>query len=522
MFSTVLKEITGSLDKRFVLTLFFPSLLFWGALAAVYGFSGDTATLIAVWKAQSAEFQAIQIVAALIWVAFFANVIAQQRTSLTRLFEGYWTRPPAKWFRNLRCRHYQDVLDALDPDCDADYEVIYYRYPLPDEREQVMPTRFGNILKNAELYPLDRYDADAVLLWPRLYSVLPESFAGALAATKSSVDLMMVLSALSAVFAVVSGAELLILGGPWPLFVGCFSGGLLISYSAYLNGIEAAIPYAQLIKAAFDLYRRDLIDKLGYDRPQSLEGEIKYWNAVNRFLYRGAAGDDAIAPPPARAAAPLAPAPPAPALAAPGERPQNVAFDWQKMIAVIFILLITAGGAWLLDQRPAQLGVPLATRDVPAYSRLQPGDLKTAALRKSSLPADAVLKMDALAGHYVRNTIPVGKPIRKSDLVPKDSLPAGLTDQTIGVSVDAGVAQTFAGKLQRGEVVAIWDRNAGRVLFNQILVIDVLPVPRLDANKEPRYTVIFAIPLQHQAEFFAAMRTGIDLTRVPFREKQSF
>ena len=40
---------------------------------------------------------------------------------------------------------------------------------MPSQPDQVMPTALGNVLRNAELHPRDRYGIDAVLTWPRLY-----------------------------------------------------------------------------------------------------------------------------------------------------------------------------------------------------------------------------------------------------------------------------------------------------------------------------------------------------------------
>jgi hypothetical protein len=294
MFSTVLKEITGSLDRRFLLTLFLPSLLFWGGLLAVFALVTGARDLLASWNAQSAEMQWIEIAAAVAWITFFAYVLSHRLTSLTRQFEGYWSWPLGGRLRRWRKKHYEKVLQTLAEKGDAGYERIYYAYPLPDETDQLMPTRLGNILKNAELYPLQRYEADAVLLWPRLYAVLPDSFVAALGETKTSLDLMLVLSALSGLFAVTSGVGLLIVGGPWWLFLACSLGGLALSRFAYGSALQAAIPYAQLIKSAFDLYRGDLVDKLGYERPASQEEEIAFWGNLGKLIYRGAPDDESV------------------------------------------------------------------------------------------------------------------------------------------------------------------------------------------------------------------------------------
>jgi hypothetical protein len=181
------------------------------------------------------------------------------------------------------------VLESLNPNDDIAYERIYYGFSLPNEPEHVMPTRLGNILKSAELYPKRQYNADAVLFWPRLYAVVPDSFTATVGEAKASLDLMLVLSGLSAVFAIIAGLSLLIRGGPWWLFLACFGGGFLVAHFAYISALRAAIPYTQLIRSAFDLYRGDLMDKLGYERPKSLEDENEFWKTLGLQLYRGTA-----------------------------------------------------------------------------------------------------------------------------------------------------------------------------------------------------------------------------------------
>lgn len=298
MFSTVLKEITDYLDRRFVFTLLFPSLLFWSGLLAVFALNSDLMTILTTWEQQTTTIKTIQIVAALVWVTFFAHVVANQLTWLTRQFEGYWDWLPftvGRRFRQMRLDYYSKVLKALDSTDNAGgYERIYYGYPLPDEAEHLMPTRLGNILKNAELYPFQRYQVDSVLMWPRIYVILPKEYATLLGDAKASLDLMLVISALSGLFALVSGSYFLIVDGPWYYFLVCFSGGLILARLAYCSALQAAIPYAQLIKSAFDLYREDLLDKMGYKRPKSLDAEIKLWDNLCKLVYRGAPEDAAM------------------------------------------------------------------------------------------------------------------------------------------------------------------------------------------------------------------------------------
>ena len=60
------------------------------------------------------------------------------------------------------------------------------QYPA-DERD-IMPTRLGNVLRAAELRPLERYGLDGVICWSRLWLTLTESVRGAIDQSRESLD----------------------------------------------------------------------------------------------------------------------------------------------------------------------------------------------------------------------------------------------------------------------------------------------------------------------------------------------
>lgn len=290
MFANVLNQITGKLDSRFILTLFFPSLIFWGGVTVVYFTVSGLEVAITDWQAQNADIRILQIILVLAWVTFFAYFLGNQLIWITRQFEGYWDWLPlvGNYLSQMRRKHYQQVLEWLNQN--NHYSSIYYGFPFPNEPEAVMPTRLGNILKNAEQYAYQRYDIDAVLLWPRLYTILPDSFIKMVESARASLDFMLVTSGLSALFALISGVYLLVWQGEGWLFLLCFLGGLVVARLAYLSALDAAISYGQLIKSAFDVYKDDLIKQLGYELPKSLTEERKFWGNLYELIYRGEAG----------------------------------------------------------------------------------------------------------------------------------------------------------------------------------------------------------------------------------------
>ncbi|MDZ8226730.1 hypothetical protein [Nostoc sp. ChiVER01] len=167
------------------------------------------------------------------------------------------------------------------------YENIYLYYPLPTQPQEVMPTCLGNILKNAELYPFDRYDIDAVLIWPRLYNLFPERFIQTIAEARSSLDFMLVISTLSCIFALASGVYLVIVKASGWFFLLCLWGGLFLAWLAYRAALGSALLYAQQIKAGFDLYRHELLKQMRLELPKTPTEEIEVWGKIRQLLYSG-------------------------------------------------------------------------------------------------------------------------------------------------------------------------------------------------------------------------------------------
>jgi hypothetical protein len=331
MFSTVLNGIASYLDKRFILSIFLPSLVFWALVGGLVTIARGSAETVKVWSSQPAEVQVFLLILFMAWVTFFAYLLANHLTSLTRLYEGYWDWiPKHQLFAEPRRRHYQtrlaDLQETLEnlgeqsrnlehrlagqqqrpksERAEADQEIeaelkkiesdrqsrfmeMYSYFPPHTRPEAIMPTRLGNIFKSAELYPYLRYRIDAVLIWPRLYVLLPQTFSEALANIKSSLDLMLIVSFLSCWLAPIGLACWVSFSLGWVLSLLTFLGGLLVSWLAYRGAVKAAVAYGELIRAAFDLHRGTVIRALGLKTPTSLAEEHILWNNINTYLYRG-------------------------------------------------------------------------------------------------------------------------------------------------------------------------------------------------------------------------------------------
>lgn len=288
-------------DRRFFINALLPSVLFCGLVVTVV-FAGTQGVGAAVqaWNAAPADVKTLQVSGFVAAVGLLASGLASQRTNVLRWFEGYWSSPAGLVLARIGRRYHRRRharLGALVVNGDPHaYETVYLRYPPVTQPEQVMPTRLGNLLKNAELYPYAQYSIDAVLTWPRLYQLLPERFLATFSVAKADLDLMLGLSALSALFGAGSAVYLLVVGGPWSLYLACLWGSALAAYLTYRSALANAEIYAQQVRVAFDLYRDELRERLGDQPPRDDVDERDYWQRLCLFWYRGIPRDHATNP----------------------------------------------------------------------------------------------------------------------------------------------------------------------------------------------------------------------------------
>lgn len=116
MINTVLAEVKGLVDRRFLLNGFFPSLVFAFAggllIASAHGGVGHW---IDVWETYSGTVQAIIIAGAVAVIFLVAAFLLNNAVLIARLYEGYvsprWLQDQArKWqlFRAQRMRYESD------------------------------------------------------------------------------------------------------------------------------------------------------------------------------------------------------------------------------------------------------------------------------------------------------------------------------------------------------------------------------------------------------------------------------
>jgi hypothetical protein len=268
------------------------------------------------WRALQAYGTEWQAAAALVAIALASSVLHSVNVPLTRLYEGYpWEhsfvgrRRIAKYrveHRRLTARWlgYRAVRYAIEGDgafARAGTQILGEHSRVgrvladrfPDE-PHLLPTRLGNAIRAFESYPSIQYGMSAITLWPRLVAVIGEDYANAIAEQKTSFDFMLNSSALAMLTAAVIAAIGLIFPLPFVsmrwlfLWVVEVFGLVALAYWFYEGSIGRAVAWGQMVKGAFDIYRHQLLKKLGYDAtPPTRAAERHLWQMISQQIIYG-------------------------------------------------------------------------------------------------------------------------------------------------------------------------------------------------------------------------------------------
>jgi hypothetical protein len=274
----------GLFQPRFLRNALLPVFLFpLAAATPVLLQEGRLGEWARAWNGQSGALKALELALYLAATWFAATILESQLRNLTQLFEGYWfqhlgrvSRAAIAWHRQRR--------DALD---DADDQLERHRaYALAPETA-LLPTRLGNILRSAEHYSIDRYNADLFLLWPRLYRAFPDAFARNLEEARARMEFLLVVSAWSGAFGICTLISLISINAPAWLTAACFVTGMGLAYVTYTTALPAAEEYGDRLRAGFDLYRFDVLRQLRLKDPTCLEDEQDVWGALQYVIVYG-------------------------------------------------------------------------------------------------------------------------------------------------------------------------------------------------------------------------------------------
>jgi hypothetical protein len=291
----------GKLAERWAASSATPAFLFWaGGVVAWAAVHDDGWGRIKEWTTGldglPSAVQAAAVIAPLLFVAASAVAMQAASLSLLRALEGYWPRPLHGLRRRIVARRVArvrgdderfqvlagriDADDTLTGDEELEYlELDRRRREAPALEERRLPTRLGNILRSAELRPLDKYGLDAVICWPRLWLLLPAETKQNLNEARAALDSAARLVGWGVLFAVWT------VWTWWALLIAA-----VVAVAGYRRALGAASVYGDLLESVFDLHRGALYEALRWPLPRSPAEEQRVGRELTRYLVRGGAG----------------------------------------------------------------------------------------------------------------------------------------------------------------------------------------------------------------------------------------
>lgn len=254
-------------------------------------------------------------------------------TFILKMFEGYVVFPPLRFLYELsrrihrsRARRMMDDRDHLkkqllqmqkdynrDPSLKPKLNKLkgayyaaaaVYDQSYPQSLDDILPTRFGNTLKAAENYSGERYGLDSVNFFPRLVQVIPIDYRASIDATRNELSFLVNMSILSITFSMLCVLAFFYtmatvnIGTGDPAMYGLFVNeaaryliaaalGFLSCGFFYNASIFSVGSFGLMIRACFDLFRLDLLKKLGLERPHDYGEEFNAWFNLNELIVLG-------------------------------------------------------------------------------------------------------------------------------------------------------------------------------------------------------------------------------------------
>jgi hypothetical protein len=280
-----LEKAAGIFPRRFLFNALLPTLIFTtGTTLAIALCLRTPRQISALWTGTDTFTRVVTglLYLALVW--FIASAVASQWRNIVRVFEGY---PVKHWMQSssrepVGVRFHQGRLAVLRRATNGDVVSAYYNYPRTKYQNEVLPTRLGNILLAGERYPLDRYGIDAIIFWPRLFPLLPESFQRDYEEFLQAYEFPVVVALHSCISTLIVSGALLLTHQPPATFVAVLVAGFALAYASYVLGLSSARELAEQMKTAFDLYRDRLLE--GWPTADDVHDEEAAFRDIESFV----------------------------------------------------------------------------------------------------------------------------------------------------------------------------------------------------------------------------------------------
>ncbi|MBL7487790.1 hypothetical protein I6A60_35935 [Frankia sp. AgB1.9] len=277
---SVLDTVTALVDRRLIRSTLVQLLAFLAANGALIITRLGWKSTALWWYARSGTEKGALVVATVAVLISAATALAGQINGLLRLYEGYALPWPLRLAAERRRTHHVRRFHRLP----LDSPLRHTRYP--PLIDWFMPSAVGNLLRASETHAFQCYRIDSAVVWPRLYAVLPADFKSEFAAARERLDAAVASFTLTLLF-VASSTAITTLTQPWFVPLATFAFTATVSWVAHRGVFRAAVPYAELVRTAFDLHRGLVIDAIGWQHPTSYGAERAQWAQICRLWQQG-------------------------------------------------------------------------------------------------------------------------------------------------------------------------------------------------------------------------------------------
>jgi hypothetical protein len=284
-------ETLGSdLAQRWLEYLFGPAFLFWVGGLGLYIWQHGWQTVLVSIQGWNTVQQVTALIAALLLLVFSSLAMQAVHFPILRLLEGYWPWPlnflergivdlrkkgfEGHYSRLRQLKGKKEALSVAEQDELAWLEMWAHRNPA--SVRDLLPTGLGNLLRASEHTSETKYGLEAVVCWPRLWSLLPSPEQENLVSARAALNRQAELCLWGAFF------FLWTILTPWAALI-----ALVWMILAYGVAVQIASAYGDLLEAAFDLHRLDLYDALAWPRPRNSVEEKAAGSRLSEFLWRG-------------------------------------------------------------------------------------------------------------------------------------------------------------------------------------------------------------------------------------------
>lgn len=175
-----------------------------------------------------------------------------------------------------------------------------YEQSFPPSTDDILPTRFGNILKASEAYAGTRYGFDGVAFWPLLIAVIPPEYQKTIDGARNELVFVVNMSLLSIVFFLFCVIGIILscinpfgttIQFTWSAiaFRYIIAGIIALFSNIFFNqaALYSVSSFGMMIRSAFDLFRIDLLKQFKLKMPVDSREEFYTWKNLNEFIVLG-------------------------------------------------------------------------------------------------------------------------------------------------------------------------------------------------------------------------------------------